>query len=95
MATAPTIFTETGSPYGSMDDGSMTTSDRAEDMLRSMDESTKESTGMSLLHILTLGSIAASLGLFFSGKKQTAIFVGLWPPTFQALKAAIDKNKTR
>jgi hypothetical protein len=28
-----------------------------------------------------IGSILLSLGLFLSGKKQTAIFVGLWAPT--------------
>jgi hypothetical protein len=69
--------------------------DIAESMLRSMDESTKESTGISLFHILTLGSIGASLALFASGKKQAAIFVGLWPPTFQALKSVADTNKKK
>ncbi len=92
MATAQSTLTSNKS-YESRGDSTMATSDKAEDMLRSFDESTKESTGMSLLHILTLGSVAASLTLFFSGKKQTAIFVGLWPPTFQALKAAIDKKR--
>jgi len=28
-----------------------------------------------------IGSIVLSLGLFLSGRKQTAIFVGLWAPT--------------
>jgi len=59
-----------------------------------MDSTTKEATGISLLHILTLASIGASVALFFSGKKMAGIFVGLWPPTFQALKAAAD-NKTK
>jgi hypothetical protein len=27
-----------------------------------------------------------------SGKKMEAIFVGLWPPTFQALKSATENN---
>lgn len=41
---------------------------------------------MGALDWLTIGSIAASVALFLAGKKQTAIFVGLWPPTFQALR---------
>jgi hypothetical protein len=67
--------------------------DVAESMLRNIDETTKQSTGVSLFHILTLGSIGASIALFLSGKKDAAIFVGLWPPTFQALKAVTEKNK--
>ncbi len=69
--------------------------DAAESMLRTMDESTKSATGVSLLHILTLGSIGASIALFLAGKKQAGIFVGLWPPTFQALKSAADTNKNQ
>lgn len=77
-------------------DGSMTaTTDKAESILNSIDETTVESTGISLFHILTIGSIGASLALYFSGNKQAGIFVGLWPPTFQALKAVVDKNKNR
>lgn len=68
--------------------------DRAENFLRTLDESTKDATGTSLLHILTLASIGASVALFLSGKKLSGIFVGLWPPTFQALKAAAD-NKSK
>ena len=66
--------------------------DRAESLIKNIDETTKESTGISLLHILTLGSIGASIALFLSGKKEAGIFVGLWPPTFQALKSAVDKK---
>ncbi|HEX8707815.1 MAG TPA: hypothetical protein VF723_06095 [Pyrinomonadaceae bacterium] len=69
--------------------------DAAESMLRTIDESTKSATGVSLFHILTLGSIGASLALFFTGNKQAGIFVGLWPPTFQALKAVADTNKDK
>jgi hypothetical protein len=69
--------------------------DAAESLLRTIDESTKSATGISLFHILTLGSIGASLALFFSGNKQAGIFVGLWPPTFQALKAVADTNKDK
>lgn len=69
--------------------------DVAENFLRTLDESTKEATSVSLLHILTLASIGASVALFLSGKKMAGIFVGLWPPTFQALKAAADNKEKR
>jgi hypothetical protein len=67
--------------------------DVVESTLRTMDESTKGAAGVSLFHILTLASIGGSLALFFAGKKSAAIFVGLWPPTFQALKAVADTNR--
>jgi hypothetical protein len=66
--------------------------DVAESMLRTIDATTKQSTGISLFHILTLGSIGASIALFLAGKKEAGIFVGLWPPTFQALKAVTEKK---
>lgn len=69
--------------------------DRAEELLRTVDESTKPSLGISLFHLLTLGSIGASIALFLSGKKEAGIFVGLWPPTFQALKSVVDKMEKR
>lgn len=71
--------------------GAMTT-DRVEDVLQTIDGTTVESTGVSLFHILTVGSIGASIALFLSGKRMAGIFVGLWPPTFQALKSVVDKN---
>ena len=67
--------------------------DVVEATLRTVDQSTKQAAGVSLFHILTLASIGGSLALFFAGKKSAAIFVGLWPPTFQALKAVADTNK--
>ena len=67
--------------------------DVVESTLRTVDESTKTATGVSLFHLLTFASIGGSLALFFAGKKSAAIFVGLWPPTFQALKAVADTNK--
>ena len=79
-----------------MDQATNTTTgqkDAAESMIRTVDESTKQATGISLFHILTLGSIGASIALFLSGNKQAGIFVGLWPPTFQALKSVADTNK--
>jgi len=66
--------------------------DRVESLLRGIDESTVQLTGTSLFHILTVGSIIASISLFLSGKKLEALFVGLWPPTFQALKAAAESR---
>ena len=66
--------------------------DAAESLLKTVDESTKGRAGVSLLHVLTFGSIAASVALYLTGKRQAGIFVGLWPPTFQALKSVIDKN---
>ena len=88
MATAQRTITgtETGGTAG------IATTDKAESMLRTIDESTKQSTAISLFHILTLGSIGASLALFFTGNRQAGIFVGLWPPTFQALKSVVDKQ---
>lgn len=69
--------------------------DAAESMLKVVDKSTQNATGISLFHILTLGSIGASIALFFSGKQKAGIFVGLWPPTFQALKAVVDKGPAK
>jgi hypothetical protein len=92
MATAQSAVTGTQTGTGS---STQVTSgrDAAESMLKSVDESTKEATNISLFHILTLGSIGASIALFLAGKKQAGIFVGLWPPTFQALKAVVDKGQ--
>jgi len=87
--TATDTFTGTGNT------SLAASTDKAEAVLQTIDKTTVESTGISLFHILTIGSIGASLALFFSGNKQAGIFVGLWPPTFQALKAVVDKNKQR
>jgi hypothetical protein len=66
--------------------------DAAESMLKVVDNSTQKATGVSFFHIVTLASIGASVALFLSGKHKAGIFVGLWPPTFQALKAVVDKG---
>jgi hypothetical protein len=97
MVTAQTAVTGTSSKGGTSTGAvaQLTGTDAAESMLRTVDESTKGATGISLFHILTLGSIGASIALFFSGNKQAGIFVGLWPPTFQALKSVVDKNKNK
>ena len=68
--------------------------DVAQSVLKPMDNLTTKATGLSLFHILTLGAIGASVALFLSGKQRAGIFVGLWPPTFQALKAVVDKGNT-
>ena len=65
--------------------------DRAESVLRTVDRTTTGKTGVSIFHVLALLSIFASIALFFSGRKTEAIFVGLWPPTFEALKSAAEK----
>ncbi len=93
MATAQSAVTGTQIGTGSNTQAINGGRDAAESMLKTVDESTKGVTKISLFHILTLGSIGASIALFFAGKKQAGIFVGLWPPTFQALKAVVDKGK--
>ncbi|MFP5262927.1 MAG: hypothetical protein ACLGJB_13560 [Blastocatellia bacterium] len=75
-----------------MAQGNQAAPDAVERTARSIDETVKKGTGLSLFHMLTLGSIGASIALFIAGKKNLAIFIGLWPPTFQALKAA-SQNK--
>ena len=84
--------TGTGNESTAMTSGS---NDVVESALVTADETTKSATGVSLFHILTLASIGGSLALFFAGKKSAAIFVGLWPPTFQALKSVADTNKNK
>jgi hypothetical protein len=86
----------TDTKLNDFDGGSLaTTTDKAETLLKTVDNTTVGATGVSLFHILTIGSIGASLALFFSGNKQAGIFVGLWPPTFQALKSVVDKSNKR
>lgn len=66
--------------------------DIAESVIHRMDQSVRETTGVSLFHILTIGSIVASIAFYASGKKSLGIFIGLWPPTFEALKAAAERR---
>ncbi len=68
----------------------VTRTDRAETVLRTMDNTTSGRVGVSFFHILALLSIFASIALFMSGRRMEAIFVGLWPPTFEALKSAAE-----
>ena len=94
MATAQGSMTGTRTQFGS-DSEVVKGRDAAESMLKTVDDSTKGATGVSLFHILTFGSIGASIALYLAGKRQAGIFVGLWPPTFQALKSVVDKNAKR
>ena len=89
MATAQSAMTGVGEQAGGTQ---ATKRDAAETMLKTVDATTTGTTGVSLFHILTLGAIGASIALFLSGKRSAGIFVGLWPPTFQALKAVVDKG---
>jgi hypothetical protein len=66
--------------------------DKSESLARTVDQTVTKKTGMSIFHILALLSIFASIALFFSGRKMEAIFVGLWPPTFEALKSASENR---
>ncbi len=66
--------------------------DVAESVLRSIDRVTTRTARVSIFHMLSLASLGASIALWFSGKKLSAIFVGLWPPTFEALKSAAEKE---
>lgn len=66
--------------------------EQAKSAVRGANKQAKHQTGLSVFNWLTIGSIAASVGLFIAGKKELAIFVGLWPPTFQALKSANQRE---
>ena len=48
--------------------------------------------GISVFHVLTAASILGSLLLFLRGRKMEGIFVGLWPPTFEALRSAAKRR---
>lgn len=90
MATAERTMTGTNAQFGGQHE--TLTGDAAESILKTVDQSTKGATGVSLFHILTFGSIGASIALYLAGRKEAGIFVGLWPPTFQALKSVVDKR---
>jgi hypothetical protein len=69
-----------------------TNKDKAESLARKVDQATTGMTGTSVFHWLTIGAIVASIILFVSGRRMEAIFIGLWPPTFQALKSAAEQR---
>jgi hypothetical protein len=60
--------------------------DALEGAKNKIEEFSRAKTGLSALHVLTIATIGASIALYVSGKKDLAIFIGLWPPTFQALR---------
>lgn len=90
MATAQSTLTGAKPEHGYSE--AVTSTDAAESILESVDKSTMGATRISLFHMLTFASIGASVALYLAGNKQAGIFVGLWPPTFQALKAVVDKR---
>jgi hypothetical protein len=57
-----------------------------------VEKTVQKSTGASLLHLLAGASIVGSIALFIAGRKAEAIFVGLWPPTFLALRTAVERQ---
>lgn len=61
-------------------------------ILRSVDRAGTRAAGVSLLRVLTFASIGASIALYLAGRRQAGIFVGLWAPTFEALKASLDRD---
>ena len=71
---------------------------QGEDMMDStaneVENQSRRVTGASALHWATLISIGASITLFLAGKRELAIFVGLWPPTFQALKSNAEHSRS-
>jgi hypothetical protein len=69
-----------------------TSKDKAENLARKVDQATTGMTGTSIFHWLTVGAIVASIVLFVTGRRMEAIFIGLWPPTFQALKSAAEQR---
>ncbi len=69
--------------------------DYPETALRGAERYVRRTTGTSVLHWATLASIGASIGLYLAGKKYAAIFVGLWAPTFQSLKASAERERGR
>lgn len=69
-----------------------TTHTAADEAIESLDDSTS-GTGMGLLRLMTFGSIAASLYLYWvADRKMDGVFVGLWAPTFEALRASTEKH---
>jgi hypothetical protein len=94
MATAQSALAGAGGRIGAGEER-VAGRDAAESILKTVDETTKGPTGVSLFHILTFGSIGASIALYLAGRRQAGIFVGLWPPTFQALKSVVDRNARR
>lgn len=69
MATAQSKMTSVGA-QSDRDMESSSRRDAAESILKTVDESTKGATGVSLFHILTFGSIGASIALYIAGTSR-------------------------
>ncbi len=59
-----------------------------------MDNDTKKvnSTIDVITLVLTLGSILLSQIIYYTGKKELGIFIGLWAPTFVGLGTLIKQT---
>lgn len=66
--------------------------DLGEAAVRKIDQQSLRRVGVGALHLLSLASIAGSLLLFMKGRKMEGIFMGLWPPTFEALSSAANRR---
>ena len=69
------------------------TADRGEATVRKVDQGSMRKVGIGALHLLSLASIAGSLLLFLRGRKMEGIFMGLWPPTFEAISAVANRRQ--
>ncbi|HUR38779.1 MAG TPA: hypothetical protein VM222_04775 [Planctomycetota bacterium] len=66
--------------------------DLGEAAVRKIDQGSMRKVGVGALHILSMASIVGSLVLFLRGRKMEGIFMGLWPPTFEALSAVANRR---
>jgi hypothetical protein len=66
---------------------------RVKDIQHTLEEVDSMNGGKGIYVGGTLISILISLALYFSGKRETAIFVGLWAPTILNLgQTLIDED---
>lgn len=65
----------------------------SDEALEELERQAEKSSGVSLFHALTLGSIGLSLYLYWiADRKMDGIFVGLWAPTFEALRSSMESR---
>lgn len=67
--------------------------DLSDAVVQKIEKAAISRTGISPMAVMAVGSIVASISLFIAGKRELAIFVGLWPPTFFALKSAAERSE--
>jgi hypothetical protein len=68
-------------------------SHRVKDIQHTLEEVDNMNGGKGIYVGGTLISILISLALYFSGKRETAIFVGLWAPTILNLgQSLLDED---